>query len=552
MAGLKLPMKVLSRTATGLLLTGFLGACGGDDTSSPAASLPEGGAREAVGMPPAVMPPEAIPPELQPALRFAHFVERTELAQAGVLERVKRNLRYMHITDMQLVDDDAPFPMRVGLLDEVFAATISTGGERPQEEYADEIMASLVQVVNLEHQDDPFAFAIHTGDNIDNGLENEAMRYLDLIDGHHTTVGPISGLSCQPDGQSQSTEDFFNDQTFNCTSLPETVVDSVTGFSADLPSFISIGNHDLLVQGNVAIEPSFQELALLYGRHFLHEDELIRMHFADLTPCNGGSADDDYGHGFGFVDEVRRCDADVENDGYYAFLSGGILHIVLNTVNDDIFQTNEYTAFLPDESVTGHDLVTGLSEGALDLTQWAWLKSMIEAHSDKLVILYSHHTINSFYSSQFDALCGPPGCVNDVLSAAGFVGRDEVRAQLDQYPNLLAWIGGHTHQHRITPFLSDSTDGFWNIETAGLLDLPQENRTIEIWIDEQARKGVIAVDPITHNFELAREIAMTDSQHNAEVAAGEPGDRSALLWFDIEEGITLPAVADTPPTPVFE
>ncbi len=474
--------------------------------------------------------------------RFAGFESLDELAQPGKFAGMNRALRFLHVTDLQLVDDDAPFPMRQGLLDEVYAATISSGGERPQEEFADEIMQSLIEVANAHHRLDALDFVMHTGDNFDNALENEAMRYLDLLNGTSTTTGPISGLACQPDGQSASTEDFANDQVNACTSLPVALAGKLLGFDPSIPQYVSTGNHDLLIQGNVAVLPSFKEMALAFGRHFLHIDEFVNLHFANQDRCAGGSDADHNGHGFGRVDEARRCDDDVENDSYYAFEGGGIRHIVLDTVNDDYFQTNENLGFMPNEGATGHDTVTGLSEGALDIAQWEWLQDEIEAadSAGQLVILYSHHTVNSFYNEYFDPLCGPPGCLSDVLAAMGFVGRDQVRARLDTYPNLLAWVGGHTHQHRVTAVPSETTDGFWNIESAGLLDMPQESRIVEIWADPSARKGFLALDPIGHLYEAGRELAASDEQHDAVAAAGEARDRRALLWFDIPPGYAVP------------
>ena len=482
--------------------------------------------------------------QMAPEADSIAFLSREDLATQGQLRSMQRVLRFAHITDLQLVDDDAPFPMRQGLLDEVYAATISSGGQRPQEEYADEIMQSLVQMVNAHHRLDAIEFAVHTGDNIDNGLENELMRYLDLLRGTHTLEGPVSGLSCTADGQSADVDDLFNDVLLQCTSLPQLVADYQAvhggGFDPEIPQYVATGNHDLLVQGNVPIEPGFNILAETLGRHFLHIDEFVKLHFADGQPCNSS---DPIAHGFAYVEQERRCDGDVENDSYYRFDRGGIRHIVLDTVNDDFFQTNEQlSGILPTESNIGHDLISGLSEGALDIPQWEWLQQEMDAAEREglLVILYSHHTMNSFYNEYLDPLCGPPGCANDVLDALGFVGRERVRAQLDRYSNLLAWVGGHTHQHRVTAIDSEHSDGFWNIETAGLLDMPQESRLIEVWVDSEARKGFIALDPIGHIFEIARQVAESDPQHDAIAARGALEDRRVLLWFDLPQGLRIP------------
>ncbi len=486
-----------------------------------------------------------------PEERFVDYVVREDLTTAGSLDGAQRVMRFVHVTDLQLIDDDAPTPMRVGVFDEVFAATISGGGERPQEEYADEIMHSLVDVINAHHAIDPLDFAIHTGDNIDNALENELMRYIDLVEGTHTTTGPVSGKECKPDGQSESTEDSSNDVTDSCTSLPDHVVPHLRGLASDLPWYSLFGNHDGLIQGNVPVEPSFQELAGGFGRYFLRGHEYVDMHFEGLDSCAGGSAADDFGHGFGFADETRRCDSNVENDAYYAFDHQGLRFIILDTVNDEVQQGNEHTGgTAPDESTTGYDMVSGLSQGAIDNLQWEWLQGELDAAADLPVILAAHHTISAFYSDTLDAACDPGGngCLEDGLRAAGFRGRDDMMQLIGQYPNVVAFIGGHTHRHDVNAEvggLYGDHPGYWNIETSGMLDLPQESRIVEMWVTEDGAKAFFALDPIGHQFQLAKDLAATDPDEDAVANTGDADDRRALLWFDVPAG--QPLLGPQPP-----
>lgn len=491
------------------------------------------------------------PAAAKPDERFADYLVREDLTTAGELEGAKRVMRFVHVTDLQLIDDDAPTPMRVGVFDEVFAATISGGGERPQEEYADEIMHSLVDVINAHHEIDPLDFAIHTGDNIDNALENELMRYIDLVEGTHTTQGPVSGFSCQPDGQSESTEDGSNDVTDSCTSLPEHVVPHLRGLASDLPWYSLYGNHDGLIQGNVPVEPSFQEFANEFGRYFLRGNEYVDMHFNDGDSCAGGSPEDDFGHGYGFADETRRCDENVENDAYYAFDHQGIRFIILDTVNDEVHQSNENTGgTAPDESTTGYDTASGLSEGAIDNVQWEWLQAELDAATDQPVILSAHHTITAFYSDYFDPACDPGGngCAEDGLREAGFRGRDDMKQLIGSYPNIVAFIGGHTHRHAVAAEIGGlygDHPGYWNIETSGMLDLPQESRIVEMWLTEDGSKAFFALDPIGHQFQLAKDLAATDPDEDAEANTGDPDDRRVLLWFDVPAG--QPLIGEQPP-----
>ncbi len=476
-----------------------------------------------------------------PQQRFADFEVRENLTAAGALVGAKRVLRMAHITDLQLIDDDAPFPMRQGLLDDVYGPTISGGGERPQEEYSDEILHSMVDVLNEHHTLDAFDFATHTGDNIDNALENELMRYIDIVRGSHTTTGPMSGFECLPDGQSESVDDHLNDVTIACTSLPTHLIPEVRGLAADFPWYSAYGNHDGLIQGNVNIQPGFQELASGFGRYFIREHEYIAMHFDDLDACAGGSPADDFGHGFGYAG-LRLCDDDPDNDGYYAFDEQGIRFIVLDTVNDEVYQAHEeYGTQLPSERTTGYDFASGLSEGALDARQFGWLEEQLNASAGQVVVIMAHHTIRAFYSGQFDPACSPGGCFNDALVEAGLIGRFQMEQLMSQHPNVVAFIGGHTHKHRVTPNIVENatSPGFWNIESSGLLDLPQESRIVELWVTADGTKAFWALDPIGHTFQLAQDLGAMDEQHDAEFAYGTDLDRRVLLWFDVPAGTTL-------------
>lgn len=474
-----------------------------------------------------------------PMNRFEDFIHQETLASMPELNELQRWMRFAHITDLQLVDDDVPPPMRVDLLDPVFALTIDGGGERPQEEYADEIFHALLDVLAVHHDQDALEFAVHTGDNIDNALENELVRYLDLIAGTHTTTTPLTNSNCLPDGQSTGVDDRANDVIDACTSIPEHLVAELRGLG-DVPWYSLNGNHDALIQGNVVPQPEFNLVAEALGRHFLMGNEYVSMHFTDLDICAGGSEADDWGHGYGFADEARRCDDDVENDAYYAFTHNGVRMIVLDTVNDEVYQTNENGQQIPTQSSTGRDVESGLSQGAIDAQQFAWLQEELANSADTPTIVYGHHTPASFYSKRLDPLCAPVGCLNDVLRAAGFIGREDMHEELAKHPQLMAYIGGHTHAHDVR-----QQDQYWVIETSGLLDLPQESRIIELW-GTQDKVG-IALDPIGHTFQLAKDLAATDPDVDPEEGVGEPDDRRTMLWWSIPEGVQVPSAGPQPP-----
>jgi len=52
---------------------------------------------------------------------------------------------------------------------------------------------------------------------------------------------------------------------------------------------------------------------------------------------------------------------------------------------------------------------------------------------------------------------------------------------LHRFPNVLAWVNGHTHENRITPWPGSTPEqSFWEINTASHIDFPQHGRIIEV------------------------------------------------------------------------
>lgn len=476
---------------------------------------------------------------------FTDLEARDELATPGDLADAQRVLRFIQVSDAHIIDDDAPYPMRQEILDDYITA-FSTSAQRPQDEYTDEVLNRAIAAINAIHAEDALDFVINTGDNIDNQQENELMRFLDNWEGTLTTVGPISGLTCVEDGQSVDVEDTSNDETEDCTYLPSAVSDANVPLAPGLPWFSAFGNHDGLVQGNVPIEPGFQEIAGQSGRYLLTQEEYVAMHFRAGQQCvegdSMGDVLDDFGHGYGFARQ-RLCDDDPDNDGYYSFSLAGVHFIILDTMNDDFVSSNENLQglFVPQQTA-GYDLIGGYAEGAIDPAQAAWLEAEIDAHRDRLVVLMSHHTINSMFTEPTAAgCCGPNGeSLEDLLNEAGFVTGKGLAEMLADKPNVVAWIGGHTHKHRVEAknVGAGESQGFWNIETSSLIDSPQEFRTIEVWVTADGAKGFLTMRSATHDFEESRALADADPQRDQE-ASGTALDQEVLLWFDVPPGVRL-------------
>ena len=58
-------------------------------------------------------------------------------------------------------------------------------------------------------------------------------------------------------------------------------------------------------------------------------------------------------------------------------------------------------------------------------------------------------------------------------------GAKNVRDLFLKYPNVIAYVAGHTHENDIDLFRKGRT-GFWQINTASHVDWPQQSRLIEV------------------------------------------------------------------------
>lgn len=496
----------------------------------------------------------------------------------------------VHLTDIHIVD--AQSPTRVEFLDRfedpgTLTPGALTSAHRPQETLCGHVSEAMVRALAAigvgPVTGRAFDCAVSTGDNTDNQQENELDWFLALLDGGRllevNSGDPERYEGIQDDEALSYDRSYYHpdphvvDDEYKAVydfperpGLLDAAVSPFTPVGLPCPWYSVYGNHDGLIQGNMpdnelfeqisvgplkvvgppaGLTPSTAERALTEGdpetlfggslealasgdpaaaqaaiqapirvvtpdgrRRFLSHQEYAAKHFEHT----GGPGP--VGHGL---------DADATQTGrlYYTFeLADGVLGISIDSVNPG-----------------------GYAAGSLDREQFAWLEQrLIEAHAryyaadggevatdhgDRLVVLFAHHNLFSMDNPFPDWSRDP-----DEQRVQG----DELEALLHRFPNVLAFVNGHSHVNRVTPFADPQgrTGGFWEISTAAHIDHPQQSRIVEVVDNRDGTLSLLAtiVDhagPVRSPKEpsrvldlasFAREMALNEPQ----VKLGRAGD----------------------------
>src|SRR3954452_21118418 len=388
----------------------------------------------------------------------------------------------------------------------------------------------------------PMNFAIDTGDSADSQQLNETEWVRTLLEGG--TLDPNSGIDptgyshplCPPVGVPGAAEaarytgvqDYgdYNEGLSPYFYDPDEPRGAAAGLPAypglmdraqqpfqaaglDVPSYVAFGNHDGLVQGNQAANASFEEVATgcmkpmegalgsFGGLGDLSPASLQSLLLSNPTAVSlvppdprrryvskaqfkqvfeeGSQAD---GDGFGDVEPAQEA-ASNGAAGYYSFVpTPGLRMVALDTV-------------------CGGGVTGPCADGNVDDPQYRWLQGVLEkaAAADQLVVIFSHHAIPSLTANVPDEAAPPctgpdshghdanPGCdVDPRLSTPIHLGDDMV-ALLHRYPNVIAWVAGHSHVNDVTPYPDPSGNGhgFWSIRVAAEADWPQQARLLQLF-----------------------------------------------------------------------
>ena len=93
---------------------------------------------------------------------------------------------------------------------------------------------------------------------------------------------------------------------------------------------------------------------------------------------------------------------------------------------------------------------------------------------------------------------------------------------------MIAWVAGHTHVNKVTPYPDGKGRGFWSIRAAAEADWPQQTRLLEVFDN---RDGTLS-------------IFGTILDHAGEAAAPPPGTSAAAMTLPTSP----PSAAPSPTT----
>lgn len=299
----------------------------------------------------------------------------------------------------------------------------------------------------------------------------------------------------------------------------------VTPQGLDVPWYITNGNHDTLVQGNEDANREFEQIAmgclkvlastvepdnpgtldpstlLSPGAFMLVPPDPLRR-FVDKRQIKAiyGEHNQDNDHGFEFVDPAEDA-ASAGSASYYAWdppQTPGVRFISIDTTSEG--------------GQTAEGVGAGSSSGNIDDPQFQWLEAELDAAqtADKLIVIFGHHPVRSMDTEILDEQATRctvddshgdtpehdtnPGCDRDPRpSAPVHLGADPQPGDpresfvelVDKYPNMIAYVAGHTHEHRLLPFArSDNQSAWWEINTSAVVDWPTQSRLVEVMDNE--------------------------------------------------------------------
>lgn len=403
----------------------------------------------------------------------------------------RRLLRFVHLADLQIADDESPTRVAIADTDGSTSAAL-----RPQDADLCRLTNAAVVTINGLHRRDPVDFVVLGGDNADSAQRNEVDWVLGLLGGGAVECdsGADNDLVPGPDNDGKD--------AFQAPGLA-------------MPWWWVTGNHDVLVQGNLSVS-ALRRMAVLGDRSVggtrdwtqggaLIKDGIVpdaRRELLDRSALMSRVGGDRDGHGIGDAQRSR-------GKAFYHFDVPGtpVRFVVLDTGSE-----------------------TGGSDGMLhrkDVDEVV-KPALDEARAQgKWVILASHHASG--------ALSRDGGTFGELQDDA--LEPEAWRSWVGGYDNVVFSLVAHSHQHRVEPIVpAGGGHAWWEVMTASIADFPHQFRVLELWDDDNGwlRLEATPVDLFTDGDPVAEEgrrLGLLDlqSRWNPSDGRGAPEARNVAL-----------------------
>lgn len=354
----------------------------------------------------------------------------------------KRLVRFVHLADLQLADDESP--SRVSALD---GPGLLSSSARPQDEFLCRLANGAVRTINGVHDKDPFSFVLMGGDNADNAQANEVDWVLDILSGAPSVKCDSGEIDDPVPGPDNDGKDAF------------------VAAGLKMPWRWVTGNHDVLGQGNFDVnERAAQTVGDLpvqgtrtYAKGKLRGEITENTIVADprravISRAQLMSKVSGHGDGHGLTEQAK---ARGRATYYFDVPDAPLRFVIIDTASDG-----------GAEGVIRKSDVDEVIKPALDDAK----------ANGKFVILASHHAHTSLTTNGGTLGKAPP----DPVEPAEFL------TFVASYPNVVFSIVGHSHENRVRVVKSPSdaaARGFWEVMTSAIADFPHQFRSIEIWDD---------------------------------------------------------------------
>lgn len=421
-------------------------------------------------------------------------------------------INLIHISDTHICD--AQSPARVEYLDrfadphhpasKIIGSLVGT--YRAQESMTTQVLESMIQSINRIERapitKSKIDSVLITGDLTDNAQRNELDWFIALIRGQK--VRPDSGSRdnwegaggfiyspyyWNPHGTPEGKSIDYPRDLYGYPTIPE-LMDAVRApfFASGIKfHWLAVhGNHDALLQGTVAPDVQLSALATSPTKIVQLPDEIAFNALQNVTEVGPSSYPEVENP------EVIAITADAERDFvygnqwqnkfYHEDEDNGITRETIRNNRKYWRHDYEKVTVLALDTVNPH----GGWQGSIDEIQFEWLQHQLQQLRNRYVIITSHHPVQDLFNDY-----APIGETPRVTGSL-------IEDLLIRERQVIAWICGHTHRHRMAYFGPNSDRGFWQIETASLIDWPQQGRIIEIFLDDMEQVW-IASTPLNHS-----------------------------------------------------